>query len=93
MFPSTASFRGLPGLSESYLYVGGLLGVIILAAPIFLIPKIGAAVTLTAIVVGQLSFAVVVDHFGLLVAPKVEASLLRIAGVGLVALGAFLVSR
>lgn len=93
LIPSTANFRGLPGLSEWYLYVGGVLGVIILAAPIFLIPRIGAAVTLTAIVVGQLTFAVAVDHFGLLAAPKVEASLLRIAGVALVAVGAFLVSR
>jgi transporter family-2 protein len=84
VFPSTANFRSLPGPSEWYLY---------LAAPIFLVPRLGAALTLTAIVLGQLVLAVVIDHFGLLAAPKIEASLLRVGGVALIALGAFLVSR
>lgn len=93
VFPSTANFRSLPGLSEWYLYLGGVLGIVILAAPIFLIPRLGVALTLTAIVLGQLTVAVIVDHFGLLAAPKIEAGLLRIGGVALIALGAFLVSR
>ena len=93
VFPNTANFGALPGLSQWYLYLGGVLGIIILASPIFLIPKIGAAGTLTAIVVGQLTIAVVVDHFGILAVPRVEASLLRVAGIALVALGAYLVAR
>jgi transporter family-2 protein len=93
VFPSTANFRSLPGPSEWYLYLGGALGILILAAPIFLVPRLGAALTLTAIVLGQLVLAVVIDHFGLLAAPKIEASLLRVGGVALIALGAFLVSR
>jgi len=93
LFPSTANFGSLPGLNEWYLYLGGVLGIIILAAPIFLIPRLGAALTLTAVVLGQLTLAVIIDHFGLLAAPKVEAGLLRIAGVALVALGAFFISR
>ena len=93
VIPGTANFRALPTVSEWYLYGGGVLGIIILAAPIFLIPRIGAALTLTAIVVGQLTLAVVVDHFGLFAVPKVEATFVRLAGVALVALGAFLVSR
>ena len=36
IFPSTADFRDLPGFSEWYLYVGGILGVAIIAIPIFL---------------------------------------------------------
>ena len=93
LIPGTANFRALPTVSEWYLYGGGVLGIIILAAPIFLIPRIGAALTLTAIVVGQLTLAVAVDHFGLFAVPKTEATLVRLAGVVLVALGAFLVSR
>lgn len=56
---------------------------------------IGAAETLTAIVVAQFTLAVVVvvDHFRLLSVPKVEISLLRIAGIALVAVGAYLVVR
>lgn len=93
LFPNAANFRGLPGLSRWYLYLGGALGVIILVSTIFLVPKIGAAETLTAIVVGQLTLAVVVDHFGLLSVPRVEVSLLRVAGIALVAVGAYLVVR
>jgi transporter family-2 protein len=93
IFPSTAHLRELPGLSKWYLYLGGALGIIIVAVPIFLVPKVGAAVALTAIVVGQLSLAVIVDHYGLLSVPKVNISYLRIFGIALVALGAYLISR
>lgn len=93
IFPSTARFRELPGLSKWYLYLGGVLGVIIVALPIFLVPRIGAAVTLTAIVVGQLTLAMIVDHYGLLSVPKINVSFLRIVGIALVALGAYLVAR
>mgnify|MGYP001816815409 CR=1 FL=1 len=43
--------------------------------------------------VGQLTLAVMVDHFGLFAVPKMEATLVRLAGVALVAVGAFMVSR
>ncbi len=93
VFPNSANFHELPGPSQWYLYLGGAFGVIILVSTIFLVPKIGAAETLTAIVVGQLTLAVVVDHYGLLSVPRVEVSLLRVAGIALVAVGAYLVVR
>jgi bacterial/archaeal transporter family-2 protein len=93
LFPNTASLRNIPGRSEWYLYIGGVLGVVILAAPIFLIPKIGTTSTLTALVVGQLLLALLLDHFGLFGFPKVEINLMRIAGVVLLALGAFLIKQ
>ena len=43
LFPKTASLRALPGPGDWYLYLGGLLGLGILAAPIFLVPQIGAS--------------------------------------------------
>lgn len=91
LFPRTASLRNLPGLSEWYLYAGGALGVVILAVPIFLIPRIGTTSTLTALVVGQLGLSLLIDHFGLFGIPKVEISLTRIFGVALLALGASLI--
>jgi transporter family-2 protein len=93
IFPSTANFRQLPGLSDWHLYVGGALGVAILAAPIYLVPRIGTTSTLLAIVLGQALFALVIDHFGLFASPRIELSLTRILGVLLVALGAYLVGR
>ena len=44
-FPSSANFRNLPGISEWYLYIGGILGVAILAIPIYLVPRIGTIST------------------------------------------------
>ena len=92
-FPATANFRQLPGFSEWYLYIGGALGVGILAAPILLIPRIGATATLTAIVLGQLLLALLIDHFGWLSSPKIEISLLRIMGVLFLLLGAFFLRK
>jgi len=92
-FPSTSNFRNLPGISESYLYIGGVLGVAILAAPIYLVPRIGTTSTLIAIVLGQSIIALVIDHFGLFASPKIEMNLARGIGVLLVAVGAYLVGR
>ncbi len=93
LFPSTASLRALPGFSEWFLYLGGILGVVIIASPIILVPKLGAALTLTAIVVGQLTIGIVIDHFGMLSVPKIEAGLLRVVGVVLITLGALFISK
>jgi transporter family-2 protein len=92
-FPATSNLRNLPGLSEWYLYVGGILGVAILAAPILLVPRIGATPTLIAIILGQSLVALLIDHFGLFAAPKVEINLARVVGVLLVAVGAYFVGR
>lgn len=93
VFPTTASFDSLPATSEWYLYAGGALGVAILAAPIFLVPRVGTTFTLVAIVMGQLLMSLQIDHFGLFASPRIAASMPRVLGVGLVALGAVLVAR
>lgn len=93
LFPRTASFQHLPGLAQWYLYLGGVLGVAILAMPIFLIPRIGTTSTLTALVFGQLLLSLVIDHFGLLAAPRIEADPGRLIGILLVVVGALLVTR
>ena len=93
LLPDTASLRNIPGLSEWYLYVGGVLGVAILAAPIFLVPRLGATSTLTALVVGQLCLALIIDHFGLFSVPKIEINLMRIAGIILLVAGAFFIRQ
>ena len=92
-FPSTANFRSFPDISEWYLYIGGVLGVAILASPTYLIPRIGTTSTLIAIVLGQSAIALVIDHFGLFASPKIEINLARAIGVMLVAVGAYLVGR
>lgn len=92
-FPSTASFRNLPGLSEWYLYFGGILGVAIVVAPMLLIPRIGTTSTVISIILGQCIMALLIDQFGMFASPKVEINLARIIGVCLVAIGAYLVGK
>jgi len=93
LFPGTAEFKNTPGFAEWYLYAGGLLGVVILAAPIFLIPRIGATSTLTAIVIGQLGLALLIDQFGLFGFPRIDINLARVAGLTLLVAGAFLIQQ
>lgn len=93
LFPGTANLRNLPGPAEWYLYLGGILGVVILAAPIFLIPQIGATSTLTALVIGQLLLALLIDHFGLFNMPRIEINLPRLMGLILLIAAVFLVRR
>lgn len=93
LFPSGASFSSLPGWGQWYLYAGGILGVVVLAAPIYLVPRVGTTYTLVAMVLGQLLAALVIDGAGLLASPRIEPTLPRIAGVVLVAIGAFLVVK
>ena len=93
VFPASSNLKNLPGFSEWYLYLGGIFGVAITAAPIFLVPKIGTTSTLIAIILGQSLFALIIDHFGLFNSPEIEINFVWAAGVLLVAAGAYLVGR
>ena len=70
-----------------------VVGMLIVATPIFLVPRIGATATLTALVVGQLTLAVIIDHFGLLGVPRSELTITRILGVLILALGTLLIVK
>ena len=59
---------------------GGVYGVFIVFAMAFCSPRLGAALTMTLLMVGQLLGGAVVDFFGLLEAARVDVSLIRIAG-------------
>ena len=93
IFPATANFSNLPGISDWYLYIGSGLGIVILVTPIYLVPRIGTTSTLIAIVLGQTLLALIIDHFGLFASLKIELNLARGIGVLLVILGAYLVGR
>jgi transporter family-2 protein len=93
VFPKTATFRRAPGPEEWYLYTGGILGVIILSMPIFLIPRIGVTTTTAAIIVGQLVFAVVLDQIGFLEVPQISIDIRRVVGIVLLIAGVLLVKK
>lgn len=91
LFPQEANLQNVPRLSDWYLYLGGVLGILIVLAPILLVPRIGATFTLSTLVIGQLVSAFIIDQFGLFGMPRVEISIARIVGLVLLLAGAYLI--
>lgn len=74
-----------------WLWVGGVLGAVYVAAAAAITPKLGAGGFLVCVVAGQMVAAVLVDHFGLMGLASKALNLPRIAGVALILGGVFLV--
>ena len=81
LFPSDAPWS---------LYVGGICGFVILLSLAFVFPKIGAALAIALVVLGQGGAALAIDHFGLLGMPKEPITLARVGGLLLVGGGVVL---
>lgn len=73
-----------------YSYLGGLLGVAIVYLVVASIAKVGVAPATTAIIVGQVSTAALIDFFGLFGAKPLPFNYLKILGLVLMAGGAWL---
>jgi len=93
IYPKSISLQNLPGLNKWYLYLGGVLGIFILALTISILPRIGATLGFIYIIIGQLVAALLVDHFGLLGMTTTPLTITKIAGIILFLLGAFLVTK
>ena len=76
-----------------YLYLGGVLSVVIVVLVTLSIPKIGVSNATTAIIIGQVSMAVIIDHFGWFGAQKLPWNHWQLAGICLFAAGAKLLFR
>ena len=70
-----------------WLWTGGLLGVFFVWSTIFAVPKVGVAVMFPLVVAGQMTAAIVLEHFGLFGSPTQPVSWARVGGVLLVVLG------
>src|ERR1700685_1792149 len=83
----------LPALSRtSYLsWTGGIFGAIYIAISILLLPRLGAAVVVALIVLGQMLGALAFDHFALLGVPENPVSPMRLAGAALLVAGVVLI--
>ena len=71
---------------------GGLIGAVFVAGSTMLIPQMGAAALICAVVFGQVAGSLLLDHFGVLHA-RTAIDPLRIVGALLVVAGALLVVR
>ena len=81
--PATSGLGGAPW----WVWTGGVFSATFIVVSILLTPRLGVATTLATIIVGQLTAALVVDHFGLFGGPIVRISLTRVAGVALLLAG------
>jgi len=70
-----------------YLWLGGLIGVVITYGVVASIPRVGVALATTAIIVGQVTSALVIDHFGLFGLDKIPFTWWKAAGLVLLATG------
>ena len=68
-------------------YLGGVFGFVIIAVVALAFPRLGAAYAIALMVCGQCLAGMLIDHFGLLGMQPSPATLPRMAGVLLVALG------
>lgn len=74
-----------------FLLLGGLPGVVFVLTTLWLAPKIGIAVALSGLIVGQLSMSLAFDQFGWFGLPVKEITMQRLLGVGLLIAGTFLI--
>jgi transporter family-2 protein len=75
-----------------WVWTGGAFGATFIVVSIILTPRMGTALTLAAITVGQLLTALVLDHNGWLGGPVIKLSPLRMLGAAML-LGGILLMR
>lgn len=73
-----------------YTLLGGALGVVIVYGVVTAIPRVGVANATTAIIAGQLTTAMLIDHFGLFGLQPVAFNWWKVAGILIMTLGGYL---
>jgi transporter family-2 protein len=73
------------------LYIGGFCGFVVILSLAYVYPKIGAALAVALLVLGQSVAALAIDHYGLMGMPSVPVTASRVAGLALVAGGIALI--
>lgn len=86
--PVTSGLSRLPW----FLWTGGIFGATFIFSSIVLTPKLGAALMITSTIVGQLTIAIVLDHYGWLGVAVVPLSMTRVLGAVFLLLGVMLMS-
>ena len=74
-------------------WIGGLMGAVVVSLAAAAVPRIGVATYVSAFIAGQLTAAVIYDHFGFLGQQVREITPLRLLGIGLMALGVYFIRR
>jgi bacterial/archaeal transporter family-2 protein len=86
---------GVGGLDRAFrtpawMWIGGLMGLTVVASITFAQPRIGATATIGILIAGQLVMGAVIDRFGLFGVDPIAISTPRAAGIVLLGIGAAL---
>jgi transporter family-2 protein len=79
--------------APAYAWVGGLMGSIYVTSIIFLVPRLGAALSFGLIIAGQMVFSLALDHFGFFGVAVQPVNWGRIAGVLLIFAGILFIQK
>ncbi|MGB5818699.1 MAG: DMT family transporter [Saonia sp.] len=74
-------------------WIAGILGAFYVAAVIILAPKLGAALTFSLIVAGQMTISLILDHHGLLGLPIKQINWQRMLGIAFLIFGVVLIRK
>jgi transporter family-2 protein len=81
---------GYAAHSPGWMWIGGLMGAIVVLGITFAAPRIGTTATVAIFVFAQFAAAAVVDRYGLFGLDRIPLGAARIAGLVLLAVGAAL---
>jgi bacterial/archaeal transporter family-2 protein len=87
--PSRDTLASVP----AWAWFGGLLGAFYVASSTVVASQLGTTSLLALALLGQLATALIIDHFGWLGLPEHPITLIRLAGVGLLGMGVWLITR
>ena len=87
--PTRESLASVP----MWAWLGGLLGAFYVASSTVVAAQLGTTSLLALALLGQLATALVLDHYGWLGLPENPITLTRLAGVGLLGAGVWLITR
>lgn len=94
-FALRGAWTGPAALAQApwWVWTGGLMGAVFVATTAWLAPVLGAATLVSVAVAGQMAFALVLDHYGLVGFPVRSMSVGRAAGAGLLVAGVVLIRK
>jgi transporter family-2 protein len=76
--------------TPAWMWIGGLMGLTVVASITFAQPRIGATATIGILIAGQLVMGAVIDRYGLFGVEQIAISPARAVGIGLLGIGAAL---
>lgn len=87
-------FQSIP-FRESpwWIWTGGILGTFFVAGIVVLLPRLGAALSFSLVLAGQMGIAILLDHFGWLGTTIREISPGKVLGAVLLIIGVYLIRK